>query len=417
MKLSDKQQMVADDKSRFRVLVSGRRFGKTHLALHQLAYHARIPNQLCFYVSPSYRMSKQIAWVQIKNILTDLRWIRKINEAELTLYLKNNSRICLRGADNPQSLRGIGLNLLIMDECADIDQAAWTEVLRPTLSDTGGKALFFGTPKGMNWFYDLYQQGQDTTNDSWSSYQFTTLDGGWVSEEEIEWARRDLDAPTFRQEYEATWEVYSGRVWTGFSMTDSVKHIEVPDDINTYHIGIDFNLDPMTATISYIMDGKMYVFDEIQIWSSNTDELVEEIHNRYKGKKIVAYPDPAARQRRTSAARRTDASILQNAGFVLKMPSRHMSIRDRVNSANSKMCNANNERGVFISPKCRNLINSLAKHTYKEGTSVPTKNEGWDHLTDALSYKISYLYPITKNFEPQPQQRFNLRTGNEYGRY
>jgi phage terminase large subunit len=362
-------------------------------------------------------MSKQIAWVTIKNILTDLRWVRKINEAELTLYLKNNSRICLRGADNPQSLRGIGLNLLIMDECADIDPSAWNEVLRPTLSDTGGKALFFGTPKGMNWFYDLYQQGQDVTNDSWKSWQFTTLQGGWVSQEEIEWARRDLDAPTFRQEYEATWEVYSGIVWTGFSMTDSVKHIDIPDDIHTYHIGIDFNLDPMTATVSYIKDNIIYVFDEIQIWSSNTDELVDEIHTRYPGKKIIAYPDPAARQRRTSAARRTDASILQNAGFVLKMPSKHMSIRDRINSTNSKFCNADKHRGVFISPKCKNLINSLAKHTYKEGTSIPTKNEGWDHLTDALSYKISYLYPITKSYDPQPQQRFNLRTGNDYGRF
>jgi hypothetical protein len=141
MHLSGPQKLVADDKSRFRVLVTGRRFGKTTLALHQLAYHARIPNQLCFYVSPSYRMSKQIAWIQIKKLLTDLKWVRKINEAELTLYLRNNSRICLRGADNPQSLRGIGLNLLIMDECADIDQAAWTEVLRPTLSDTGWQGI------------------------------------------------------------------------------------------------------------------------------------------------------------------------------------------------------------------------------------------------------------------------------------
>jgi hypothetical protein len=304
-----------------------------------------------------------------------------------------------------------------MDECADIEQAAWTEVLRPTLSDTGGKALFFGTPKGMNWFYDLYQQGQDGTNDSWKSWQFTTIQGGWVSPEEIAMARQDLDAKTFRQEYEATWEVYSGIVWTGFSIKDSIQHIQVPEDVNVYHIGIDFNLDPMSATVSYIKDNNIYVFDEIQIWSSNTDELVEEIHNRYPGKKIIAYPDPAARQRRTSSARRTDASILENGGFVLKMPNKHMSIRDRINSTNSKFCNAADQRGIFISPKCKQLINSLAKHTYKEGTSLPTKNEGLDHLTDALSYKISYLYPITKSYDPQPQERFNLKVATHYGRF
>jgi phage terminase large subunit len=411
MKLSEPQKQVANSPARFKVLVTGRRFGKTTLAIRQLAYYARKSNTLCWYVAPSYRQAKQIAWVQLKKILNDLNWIKKINEAELTLHLKNGSRICLRGADNKDSLRGVGINgILVLDECADIEETAWTEVLRPTLSDMGGHALFCGTPKGLSWFYDLYQQGQNVTDPNWESWQFTTLQGGWVPQEEIEQAKRDLDAKTFRQEYEATWETYSGIVYYGFNIQHNVRHIKVPENITAYHIGIDFNLDPMTAVVSFIDNGIVYVFDEIQIWSSNTDELAEELLNRYPSKKIFAYPDPAARQRKTSAARRTDASILQNAGFICKMPSRHMSIRDRINCVNSKLCSAAGVRGIIIDPKCKNLLNSLIKHTYKEGTNLPSKDEGFDHMNDALGYLISFLFPITQAYQTQEPGRFNMAT-------
>ena len=416
MKLSAPQKTVAEHPARFKVLVTGRRFGKTTLAIRQLCYFARNPEKLCWYVAPSYRQAKQTGWLQIKKVLNDLNWIRKINEAELTIFLRNGSRICLRGADNPQSLRGVGLDYLVIDEAADIDEYAWNEVLRPTLSDTGGHVFFTGTPRGLNWFHDLYQQGQKTTDDSWQSWQFTTIDGGWVPDAEIEQAKKDLDAKTFRQEYEATFETYSGIIYYGFDIKHNVKNIELPDDITALHIGIDFNLNPMSASVSYIRNDIVYVFDEIQIWSSNTDELAEEIHRRYPGKKIFAYPDPAARQRRTSSARRTDASILQNAGFIVKMPSRHMSIRDRINCVNSKLCNALGIRGVIIDPKAKNSINSLIRHTYKAGTNLPTKDEGWDHLNDSLGYLISFLYPIVKNREQVEPQRFNFQTGVMNGR-
>ena len=113
MKLSSPQKQVADHPARFKVLCMGRRGGKTFLAIRQLAYFARQPNKLCWYVAPSYRMARNIVWLEIKKLLTDLNWVKKANEADLTLYLKNNSRIQLRGADNPDSLRGIGLDYLV----------------------------------------------------------------------------------------------------------------------------------------------------------------------------------------------------------------------------------------------------------------------------------------------------------------
>lgn len=411
MQLSKPQRQVADNKSRFRILCTGRRFGKTTLAIRELCYYAREPNKVCWYVAPSYRQAKQIAWVKLKQILKDLRWIRKVNEAELTIELKNKSRICLRGADNKDSLRGVGIDFIVLDECADIDEQAWSEVLRPTLSDTKGSAVFAGTPKGMNWFHDLYQRGQDQTEEEYSSFLFTTLEGGFVDSGEIEQAKRDLDAKTFRQEYQATWETYSGIIYYGFSTSENIKHFDQPLDNNIIHIGMDFNLDPMCAVVSYISNGVVYIMDEIQIWSSNTDELCQEIHRRYPGKKIFVYPDPASRQRKTSAGGRTDLSILQNNGFVCKVPPRHMAIRDRINSVNAKLCSASNERQVFIHPKCKNLLNSVSKHTYKEGTVLPDKTQGFDHMNDALGYLISFLYPIRTAYEQHTPERFGIKVG------
>ena len=411
MKLSNPQRIVADDKTRFRCLVTGRRFGKTTLAIRELCYTARIPGRVCWYVAPSYRQAKQIAWVKLKKILQDLRWVKNINEAELNVVLKNGSRICLRGADNPDSLRGVGIDFLVLDECADIQESAFTEVLRPTLSDTKGNALFIGTPKGMNWFHDLYQRGQDPTETEWASYQYTTLEGGWVEEGEITQARKDLDAKTFRQEYEATWETYSGIIYYGFSMAENVKNIQQPLDNNILHIGMDFNLDPMSAVVSYIANGVVYIIDEICIWSSNTDELCQEIHRRYPGKKIFVYPDPASKARKTSAGGRTDLSILTNAGFLAKVMPRHMAVRDRVNSVNAKLCSALGVRGIYIHPKCKNLLNSIAKQTYKEGTVLPDKTQGFDHMNDALGYLISFLYPIKTEYDHTPIERFTVKTG------
>jgi hypothetical protein len=157
MKLSVPQRTVADDPKRFRVLVSGRRFGKTTLAIREICYHARIPDQICWAVLPSYRQAKSVWWDELKARLSKINWIKKINEAELSIVLKNNSKIFLKGADNFDALRGSKINFCVLDETAMIPENAWYEVIRPMLADTKGKALFCGTPKGVgNWLYDLF---------------------------------------------------------------------------------------------------------------------------------------------------------------------------------------------------------------------------------------------------------------------
>ena len=184
MKLSKPQQTISKSKARFKVCVAGRRFGKSFLSINELAKFARMPDQRCLYVAPTYRQAKTVIWDELKNQLYAVRWIKKVNESDLTIHLINGSTISIRSSDNKDALRGAKYNFIVLDECADMDPDTFYSVLRPTLSDTKGHALFIGSPKGRNWFYDLYVQAGAT--DDWSAHQYTTIQGGNVDEEEGE---------------------------------------------------------------------------------------------------------------------------------------------------------------------------------------------------------------------------------------
>lgn len=397
MPLSKPQQLVANDTSRFRVCISGRRFGKTYLSISEICKAARIPNRDVFYVAPTYRQAKQIVWKKLKHRLLDLRWAKKINETELSIVLKNESVISLKGADNPDSLRGVGLDFMVLDEFADIDPAAWYEVLRPALADREGAALFIGTPKGKNnWSYEMFTKAEEASN--WASFQFTTLEGGNVTLEEIEAAKQDLDERTFRQEFLATFETYSGVISWAFTRKDNIKELE-NKDTSVLYIGLDFNVDPMSACIMTRRNDDLYVIDELCIHGSNTNEVVDEINRRYPRSKVFVYPDPSGKARKTSAGGVTDHTILANAGFIVKAPNRHNPVRDRINSLNARLCTSNGERHLFISPMCKYTIDSLEKYCYKEGTQIPDKESGYDHMFDALSYAVDYMFPIKREYD------------------
>ena len=410
MKLSLPQQTVADDPARFKVVVAGRRFGKTFLSMRELCYRARIPDQEIFYITTSYRAAKMILWKPLKKKLLALRWVKKINESELSILLKNGSTISLKGSEDPDKLRGPSLSYCVIDEAAECKlETLWGEIIRPALADQQGGALFIGTPKGKgNHFYDLYVKAKKAKN--WAAYQFTTLDGGFVSDEEVAAAREDMSELQFRQEFLATFETYENRVAWGF---DRDRHvIDVPQDVNTsiIHVGMDFNVSPATAAImvKHTIQGLecMLQIDEINVYSSNTDEMVSELKDRYPRSKTFVYPDPSGKSRHTAANGNTDHKILENAGFIVKAPKKHDAVKDRINAINAQFKNANDTVRLYIVNTCKHTINSLDKYTFKEGTQIPDKDSGFDHMFDAISYCIAYLFPIKKKVEHKAPQRW-----------
>jgi len=408
LKLSKSQNKVFRSNARYRVLVTGRRWGKTEISINELCKFAayrphRKPRQI-WYIAPYYTQAKEIAWLRLKDSLVEKGWVqaqKSFNESALSATIANGNIIKLKGANNPDALRGSGLAFVVIDEFQDMKQEAWTEVIRPMLSDTKGHAFMCGTPKGFNWAYDLWAKGQknrpEYTKD-WESWQFTTIDGGNVLKEEIEDAKRDLDERTFRQEYEASFETYSGVVYYAFGHIESLMPFKKPEDFDRVplHIGMDFNVSPMAATISIENELYTHVIDEITIYSSNTHEMSEEIRNRYKHNPIYVYPDPACKQRRTSAGGNTDLKILQDSRYRFnpRLRSAHPLIRDRVNAVNSRFKTASGERKLFIDPKCRQLIKCVTNQLYKEGTMLPDKTSDLDHMPDALGYHIEYVHPV-----------------------
>lgn len=388
------QWQILQSPARFKMVNAGRRFGKTHLAVDFYLFPAAVnrPASNNYYIAPTYKDAKRIAWEKLKEVVPPSYIDGKPNETELSIRLRNKSKITLLGADDPDSLRGPGAHRIVYDEFAFQKRYVW-DVTRPMLSDTGGDALFISTPSGYNHFYDMYCAAK--TKDDWATFQFTTLEGGNVPLAEIEAARADLDERMFRQEYEASFEMLSGRVYYAYDRDKNVCNTQ--DDGNSpLLVGMDFNVNPMTAAIAQRKADQLHFIDEIVLANGNTDLMAAEIKRRFPGRKVRVYPDPTGNARKTSApVGQTDFTILRAAGFEVIAPGHPYPVADKINTVNTAYCAASGNRVLYINPaRCPQLAKGMDGLTYKEGSSEPDKSLGLDHITDAAAYLVLWEMPL-----------------------
>ena len=384
--LTDPQREVYQAEERFKLLCSGRRFGKTYLCIARLINWAvGKPNSLNWYVTANYRMAKQIAWRQLKLMVPQTICVKR-NESDLSIELTNGSIIALRGAENPDALRGVSLSSLVVDEAAYVKQEAWEMVLRPALSDQGGPAWFITTPAGLNWFHDLWEQAQEEQD--WRTFSFTTIQGGNVPAEEIEAAKRTLDERTFRQEYLASFETLSGRVFPDFGPDNITADVE--DMGGDILWGTDFNVSVMAGVLASKVGDTLHIWDELAVKQSNTDEVCALLKARFPGRRIVAYPDPTGNARKTSAAGETDHGIIRKYGMSVVSPKHPWAVKDRLNATNWLIRNAEGQIRLFVHPRCKHTIKGLQNVTFKEGAEdfVVDKSAGIEHWCDGLGYLI-----------------------------
>jgi phage terminase large subunit len=401
LSLHPKQMEVYRSKARFRVVVAGRRWGKTALSRVLMITRAAMKHrQRVWYVAPSYRMAKQIMWIDLQDAIPK-KWIRKVNETTLAITLKNGSRIELKGADKPDSLRGVGIHFLVLDEFQDISEETWTQVLRPTLADTGGDAIFIGTPKAYNYLYTVYRNGQDPKKvrlNEWMSWQFPTITSPFIPKSEIEKARKDMDVKSFKQEFEASFETMSGRVYHAFDRKEHVGRYPFNSKLPLW-VGMDFNIDPMSCVLLQPQpNGELWAVGEIVLFGSNTEEVADELERRFWRiqKQMTIYPDPAGGSRQ-HARGETDVDILREKGFKrVKYRRKHPAVADRVNSVNRMLKAADGTIRLKIDESCRHLINSLEQTIYKKGSRDVDKDAGLEHSADALGYPVELEYSIRK---------------------
>lgn len=408
LSLHPKQMEVYLNRSRFRVVVAGRRWGKTALSRVLIIKHAQRARQKIWYVAPTYRMAKQIMWNDLLEAIPK-KWVRKVNETTLTITLVNGSRIELKGADKADSLRGVGIHFLVLDEFQDMSEETWTQVLRPTLADTGGHAIFIGTPKAYNYLYELYKLGTRGEyyvdehgrrhRNNWSSWQFPTITSPFIPLSEIEAAKSDMDPKSFKQEFEASFETMSGRVYYPF---DRREHVTEKAEFNPnlpIWVGMDFNIDPMSTVIFQPQsNGELWAVDEIVLFGSNTEEVCDELEKRYwrHQRQMVVYPDPAGGQRQ-HARGETDMDILREKGFKrIKYRRKHPMVADRVNAVNRMLRSADGMVRMRINPKCKHFIAALEQTIYKKGSRDVDKAAGVEHSADAGGYCIELEFPVRK---------------------
>jgi hypothetical protein len=198
------QEQVFVDPTRFKVIAAGRRCGKSRLAATTLLLEGlKCPaGSAVLYVAPTNGQARQIIWNVLMDLGKDVIANSHINNQDITLI--NGATIYVRGADRPDTLRGVSLTYAVLDEVADIKPEAWEQVIRASLSDKKGRGMFIGTPKGRNWFYDLFQLGEDNTDPDWKSWHFTTKDNPLIDPAEIESAKKTLSSFAFKQEYMAS---------------------------------------------------------------------------------------------------------------------------------------------------------------------------------------------------------------------
>ena len=227
------QQQVWEDPTRFKIVAAGRRTGKSRLAAWLLIVNALQTNRgTVFYVAPTQGQARDIMWETLMDLGHPVIATSHINNLQIKLV--NGATISLKGGDRPETMRGVSLKFLVLDEYADIKPDVWEQILRPALADQKGHALFIGTPMGRNHFYELYKYAELGDDETYRGWHFTSYDNPLLDPSEIDMAKKSMSSYAFRQEFMASFEARGSEMFR----EDWVQFGEEPE-VGDYYIAVD----------------------------------------------------------------------------------------------------------------------------------------------------------------------------------
>tara|TARA_B110000858_G_scaffold149119_1_gene169538 strand:+ start:89 stop:1342 length:1254 start_codon:yes stop_codon:yes gene_type:complete len=228
------QQKVWNDPIRFQVIAAGRRTGKSRLAAWKLIIEGLAATKgSVFYVAPTQGQARDIMWDMLLELGNPVIASSHVNNLQIKLV--NGATIALKGADRPETMRGVSLKFLVMDEYADMKPEVWEQILRPALADQKGSAMFIGTPMGRNHFYDLYTYACVSDDDTFAGYHFTSYDNPLLDNAEIEAAKKSMSTFSFRQEFMASFEAQGSELFK----EDYIKFDDEEPKGGEYYIAVD----------------------------------------------------------------------------------------------------------------------------------------------------------------------------------
>ncbi|MGY2271035.1 MULTISPECIES: terminase large subunit domain-containing protein [Pseudomonas] len=396
---------------RFPLVPAGRRSGKTERFKRFLVKQASAYNGMYFAAAPTHAQAKKIFWDDLKAFTLSCMHSRRPSESDLIIYLDNGSEIHVIGLDKPQRIEGIPWTGGGIDEFADIKPDAWEanilpalNTVNPTMPDYRAWCWLLGVPDGLNHYYDLCMQAESGNDPNFRVFHWKSAE--ILPPDVMDAMKRAMSAKQFKQEFEASFETASGRIYEDYSKANSTNAaIEPHEQLMWMH---DQNFTPLSSAIGVRRnDGKdLYLLDEIVLISAvskqSATEFVDKFKN-HKNKHVLIYGDPAGKagEKHGHASDYTDIEgVLKANGwtYTRKVKSAHPAIKDRQNAVRAKILTASGDTSLFINPvtapwchKGLSTVQLQMGSTFQEDQ----KND-YQHITTAIGYCIDVEWPCLK---------------------
>lgn len=414
------QRALVDDVVRFKVLPAGRRSGKTERVKRYVAREAMRTPGPYFIAAPTRDQVKRIYWQDMKRLCFASVLPKKPSESDLIIWLPNGASISLIGLDQPQRMEGSFWMGGAVDEIADVKANAWAENIGPALDtfdpmhpERRAWCILLGVPDGLNHYYDLAEYARTSGDPDWKLYTWHSSD--ILPADVIEAAKRRMSLRQFRQEYEASFETSTGRIYDDYSTANHTDATIEPHEQLIW--GHDFNYTPLSSFVAVLRDDKILLLEEIVLTSAVARQSALEFVERYKdhaNRSILLYGDPAgsAGEKHGHASDYTEIErVLRDHGwdYTRKVRPSTRSIKDGQNAVRAKIANAAGDRALFVNPNTAPYVHkALATGTLKDGSTFLEADSEYQHMGTAVRYFIDYEWPVREAFNRPLQLKGGL---------
>lgn len=400
------QTDLVNDPVRFKVVPAGRRSGKTERAKRFVVREAMREPGPYFVAAPTRDQVKRIYWNDLKRLGFCSIYQDKPKESELIIPFPNGSTISLIGLDQPQRMEGVLWAGGIIDEIADVKPGAWEENISPALDtfnperpDYRAWCWLIGVPDGLNHYFDMAEYARTSGDPDWKLYTWKSSE--ILPEDVIEAAKRRMSPRQYKQEYEASFETATGRIYEDYGPHNYTKEaIQPHEQLMWFH---DFNFTPLSSGIGVRRGNALYCLDEIILTSAVSRQSALEFVEKFKNhanRNVIIYGDPAGRagEKHGHASDYTEMEQVLRANnwkVERRVKAASPAIRDRQNAVRAKILNAKGESTLFVHPeRCKYLHKGLATVTMKKGSTFLEDETEFQHITTAVGYCIDYEWPI-----------------------
>jgi hypothetical protein len=410
------QVRLITEARRFKVVPAGRRSGKTERAKRYLAKQAmRNSGELYFIAAPTRDQVKKIYWDDMKALCFSATHAKAPSESDLKIFMPNGTEIHLIGLDKPERIEGVPWTGGIVDEIADTKDHAWESHILPALNtvnplrpDYRAWCWLIGVPDGLNHYYDLAQYAQNSGDPEWGYYHWKSSE--ILPPDVIESAKRQMSAKQFKQEFEASFETASGRIYEDYSKANHTDELIQPHEQLLWHH--DFNFTPMSSGIAVKRgNNQIYILDEIILTSAIARQSALEFVDKFrdhKNKNVIIYGDPAGRagEKHGHASDYTEIEGVLRTNhwtFQRRVKPAAPAIRDRQNAVRAKVLNAAGEISLFVNPiKAPYAHKGLATVQLKKGSAFLEEDSDYQHITTGIGYMIDYEWPAGRSVVVKP---------------